>query len=170
MKKSLHRLYAPVAALVVLLALAACNAEVCLDRKSSIMTVSFYAFGDTTMRVRIDSLTVYGIGQPADSLLLDKLSVSSFQGALRSDRNATQYVLHYEQTGLNPRYSHDTLTFVYHAYVEFETAECGAIYNYVIDEFRYTTWQIIGAEMRTAEIDNHETENVRLYYYVPETE
>ncbi len=148
----------------------ACNTEACLDRKSSIMTVDFRAYGDTALAVRVDSLSVYGIGQPTDSLLLDRASVSSFQATLRSDKDTTQYVLYYDQYNLNPRYSRDTLTFIYHAYVQFETAECGAIYVYVIDEFRYTTWQIIQAEMRTPEIDNREIENVRLYYAVSESE
>ncbi len=157
-----------IAAILLLMLPIACNTEACLDSKSSVMTVSFYSFGDSTFAVTIDSVSVYGVGQPADSLLVDTARISSFRATLRSDRDTTQYVIRYDQHNLNPRYKRDTLTFVYHAYVKFDKAECGAIYNYVVDEFYYTTWQIIEAEMMTHEITNQEMENVRLYYYVPQ--
>ena len=170
--KRLFRILMPVVGVVaflgVMLLPTACNTEACLDSKSSIMTVGFYSFGDSSYAVTIDSVSVYGVGQPADSLLVDTARISSFQATLRSDKDTTQYVIRYDQRNLNPRYKRDTLTFVYHAYVKFDKAECGAIYNYVIDEFYYTTWQIVGAEMMTDEINNQDVENVRLYYYVSE--
>ena len=42
------------------------------------------------------------------------------------------------------------------------------MYNYVIDDFRYTTWQIVDARLMTQEFNNQDVENVLLYYYVPE--
>ena len=42
------------------------------------------------------------------------------------------------------------------------------MYNYVIDDFRCTTWQIVDAELMTSEVNNQDVENVRLYYYVVE--
>ena len=71
---------------------------------------------------------------------------------------------------LNPRYKFDTLTFVYHSYVKFESAECGAMFNYVIDDFRYTTHQLVSATLLTKEIDNLNIENVKLFYHVEEAE
>lgn len=76
----------------------------------------------------------------------------------------------YDQENLNPRYKFDTLTFVYHSYVKFESAECGAMFNYVIDDFRYTTHQLVSATLLTKEIDNLNIENVKLFYHVEEAE
>ena len=42
------------------------------------------------------------------------------------------------------------------------------MYNYVIGDFRYTTWQIVDARLMTTEVNNQDVETVRLYYYVPE--
>lgn len=144
----------------------ACNTEACLESKTSIFNAAFYAYGDSAAKVVVDSVSVYGVGQFNDSLLVDTANISSFQATLRSDRDTTQYVIRYDQHNLNPRYKRDTLTFVYHTYIEFESAECGAMYNYVIDDFRYTTWQIVDAELMTSEVNNQDVENVRLYYYV----
>ena len=146
----------------------ACNTEACLESKTSIFNTAFYAYGDSGVKVIIDSVSVYGVGQYRDSLLVDTANISSFQATLRSGRDTTQYVIRYDQHNLNPRYKRDTLTFVYHSYIEFESAECGAMYNYVIDDFRYTTWQIVDALLMTTEVNNQDVETVRLYYYVPE--
>lgn len=154
--------------LLPLLCSTACNTEACLESKTSIFSAAFYAYGDSGVKVIIDSVSVYGVGQYKDSLLVDTANISSFQATLRSDRDTTQYVIRYDQHNLNPRYKRDTLTFVYHTYIEFESAECGAMYNYVIDDFRYTTWQIVDARLMTQEFNNQDVENVLLYYYVPE--
>lgn len=145
-----------------------CNTEACLESKTSIFSAAFYAYGDSGVKVAIDSVSIYGVGQYKDSLLVDTANIASFQATLRSDRDTTQYVIRYDQHNLNPRYKRDTLTFVYHTYIEFESAECGAMYNYVIDDFYYTTWQIVDAQLMTPEFNNQDVENVRLYYYVPE--
>lgn len=147
-----------------------CGDDGCMENRSSIPLIAFYSDADTTQRVAIDSLTVWGIGQINDSLLLDTASVNQFMAPLRDGVDTTKYVLRYDQENLNPRYKFDTLTFVYHSYVKFDSAECGAMFNYVIDDFRYTTHQLVSATLLTKEIDNLNIENVKLFYHVEEAE
>ncbi len=145
-----------------------CNGEACLENKSSLFNVFFYSYGDSAVQVIVDSVSIYGIGPDSDLLLVDTSNISTFQATLRNDCDTTQYVLCYDQYDLNPRYKRDTLTFVCHSYIQFESAECGVMYNYVVDDFLYTRWQIVDAELLTPEINNQDVENIRLYYYVAE--
>lgn len=147
-----------------------CGDDGCMENRSSIPLIAFYSDADTTRRVSIDSLMVWGIGQINDSLLLDTASVSQFMAPLRDDMDTTRYVLRYDQKNLNPRYKFDTLTFVYHSNIKFESAECGAMFNYIIDDFKYTTHQLVSAKLLTREIDNMNIENVKLFYHVEEAE
>lgn len=55
-----------------------CGDDGCMENRSSIPLIAFYSDADTTQKVNIDSLTVWGIGQISDSLLLDTVSVSQF--------------------------------------------------------------------------------------------
>lgn len=150
---------------LVLLAAVSCGDTNCMENRSSVPYATFYNDSVVPQRITIDSVSVYGIGQPGDSLLLDTARrVSSTYLPLRDGRDTTRFVIRYEQRNLHPRYKADTLTIVYHSYVKFVSAECGAMFNYIIDSLGYTTWQLASAKVVQQEVNNREMENIQLFY------
>gem|GEM_PF-3718662 len=124
---------------------------------------------DTALSV--DSISIFGIGQPTDSMLLDSaVAVTQVYLPLRFTQDSTQYVIHYEQQGLSsPRYN-DTLTFVYRSYPYFVSIDCGAMYNFVIDTCRYTRNILDSVSVTVPEITNKNVESIRIFYTVSHTE
>ena len=97
MRKILTNLY-PLFRLIPFLAaiLHACNDAGCMDNRSSIPFAQFYQKGDLRSTISVDSLTIYGIGQKNDSLLVDSArSLSSVSLPFRYDDSITQFVLQY---------------------------------------------------------------------------
>ena len=150
---------------LVLVAAVSCGDSNCMENRSSVPYAVFYNDSVVPQRISIDSVSVYGIGQPGDSMLLDTARrVSSTYLPLRDGRDTTRFVIRYEQRNLDPRYKADTLTIIYHSYVRFVSAECGAMFNYIIDSLGYTTWQIASAQVVQREVNNLQAENVQLFY------
>ena len=96
------------------LVLSNCGSNGCVDNRSSIPLAQFYSYDAQETALSVDSISIFGIGQPTDSMLLDSaVAVTQVYLPLRFTQDSTQYVIHYEQQGLSsPRYN-DTLTFVY---------------------------------------------------------
>jgi hypothetical protein len=162
---------APIGALLLLLCMAAlpsCNNLGCLDNRSSIPLAGFYASNtDPVSSIAIDSISVYGLHQPADSMLLDSATaVSRLYLPLRSTDNSTQYVIRYLQHDLSSARYNDTITFVYQSYPYFESIDCGAMYRYRIDTCMYTRNILDSVGMVRTEIDNKEFESIRIFYVV----
>ena len=152
---------------LVICAFVSCNDTGCMENRSSIPYVTIYSDSTVPQPIYIDSLTVYGIGQVGDSMLLDTaMRVSSMFLPLRDNRDTTRFVIRYDQERINPRYKTDTLTLVYRSYVYFASAECGAMFNYIIDSLGYTTYQLQSAKLVRNEITNLSMENIQLFYHV----
>lgn len=164
--RKLYYCFASVAwSIVASLLLTACGSSGCYENRSSIPQAKFYAYNMPSQAVAIDSITVYGVGQPTDSLLLDAArNVSSMYLPFRNDADTTQYVIRYDllpSTAYN-----DTLTFVYRRYPYFISGDCGVVFNYTVDEFSYTRNMLDSAALVAPEVTNKEAETVQLFYYV----
>lgn len=147
------------------LLLTACGSSGCYENRSSIPQAKFYAYNMPSQAVAIDSITVYGIGQPNDSLLLDAAkNVSSMYLPFRNDADTTQYVIRYD---MSPSTAYnDTLTFVYRRYPYFISGDCGVVFNYTVDDFSYTRNMLDSAALVAPEVTNKEVETIQLFYYV----
>ena len=125
------------------LVLSNCGSNGCVDNRSSIPLAQFYSYDAQETALSVDSISIFGIGQPTDSMLLDS-----------------------EQQGLSsPRYN-DTLTFVYRSYPYFVSIDCGAMYNFVIDTCRYTRNILDSVSVTVPEITNKNVESIRIFYTV----
>ncbi len=151
----------------VVTGLTGCNGDGCIDNRSSIPMAQFYSYDAKETPLSIDSISIYGIGQSTDSVLLQATKgVTLVYLPLRFTQDSTQYVIHYEQRGLtSPRYN-DTLTFVYKAYPYFESVDCGAMYNFAIDTCRYTRNVLDSVSVTVPVITNKNQETVRIFYTV----
>ena len=55
----------------ITLLLGSCGSDGCVENRNSIPRAQFYAYGAQDLALSVDSISIYGIGQPTDSILLD---------------------------------------------------------------------------------------------------
>lgn len=149
-----------------ILLLCGCGASGCYENRNSIPRVALYAYNSPTQTIVADSITIYGVGQKSDSLLIECARVSSFTLPFRNDADTTSYVIRYDAKRLAANHITDTLTFAYRRYPYFISAECGVTFNYLIDTLIYTSHLLDSAALQVDEVTNNDIETLRLYYYV----
>lgn len=149
--------------------LSGCESSGCHENRSSIPQATLYASNNLTQKIAVDSISVYGIGQWQDSLLLDCAhNISSFKLPFRNDIDTTRYVIRFDMKALaSPQYN-DTLTFVYRRHPYFISGDCGVVFNYYIDNMHYTRNLLDSVALVAQEVNNIEQETIRLYYNVAE--
>ncbi len=170
-------LKAVVAVGAILLLFARCGDTACLDNRSSTPVVALYASGTSTA-ISIDSISVYGVGQVSGTPLVDSVAtLSSFDMPLPiittdAETDTVSYVIAYNFVdSLYAPYYNDTITFVYSCYPFFDSAECGAMYNYEIVDYSYTTHSFLDyMEVVQTTVNNVDAEHIRLYYEVEDEE
>ena len=130
---------------VCCLVLSNCGSNGCVDNRSSIPLAQFYSYDAQETALSVDSISIFGIGQPTDSMLLDSaVAVTQVYLPLRFTQDSTQYVIHYEQQGLSsPRYN-----------------------DFVIDTCRYTRNILDSVSVTVPEITNKNVESIRIFYTV----
>lgn len=144
--------------------LLSCGITECYENTSSIPLAGLYS-DSTLSSVSIDSITVYGIGAPGDSILLDnQSSITQIYLPFRVDNGGvTQYVFHYEQSAISDSIYNDTLTFVYTEIPHFESYECGAMYYFELESFSYTQNIIDSVAVTTDLFTNVDVETIEIY-------
>ena len=147
----------------------ACSSNGCHENRSSIPKAGLYAYNIPTVTIKMDSVTLYGIGQKNDALILDcARNVTSFTLPFRNDADTTQFVIQYDSYQLAAWGIRDTLTVIYERYPYFISGECGVVFNYAIDTVQYTRYLLDSVAVVTPEVTNQDIETMRLYYYVAE--
>lgn len=151
-------------ALSIIIIAVSCNNKECFDNQSTLPLAGLYSM-QTGSAITVDSLTVYGIGTPGDSILLDNSSnVSSLYMPMPLSGNAASFVIHFNNKELNYVQLYDTLTIKYDSYPQFVSNECGAIYKYDITDFSYTTHLIDSVAIPTMEFNNIDQEVIKIYF------
>lgn len=151
----------------MLLIICGCNSYECTDNKNSLPLAGFYSSEVVPEAIEIDSISIWGIDAPADSILLDSASnVQSVYLPFRIDEDVTKYVIHYNSKALSDSRYNDTIEFKYEIRPYFVSAECGAIYKYKMEEITHTNHLIDSVKCPTGEIDNIEFENIKIYFRV----
>ena len=154
-----------VAATMILSALAlgstACGDDSCYDNGSSLPLARFYTSGTSTT-VTVLNLTVRGIDEPGDSILIDNSSVSECYLPLRATVGTTQYELSYGDDEGETLLA-DTITFSYRPVPYFASHECGAMYNFEMSSLTSTHHIIDSVVLVNKVIDNSTSVAVRIY-------
>ena len=135
---------------------ASCNNDNCSGNSSGIPLAAFYSNGKP---VSISNLTVYGIGAPNDSVIIDKATASQVYMPFRLSTNSCKYVLNYNTEGK----ANDTITFNYDAIPYFESHECGAMYNFKINSTSHTTNAIDSIIIPNPMITNDDVVSIKVY-------
>ncbi len=166
----MSRLAAPLAIILLCIG-AACSNDECLDNKNSLPLAGFYSSSETPQAITLDSLTIFGIGAPGDSILHDSVrSLSQSYLPFRIDQGETRYVIRYLSGLLGIYRIADTITFRYDIEPWFVSSACGAVYNYKIKDIQTTHNIIDSVTCPGNEITNANIENLKIYFRVSVSE
>lgn len=151
------------ASAVMLLVLGACGSDGCQSSTACIPLAQLYS-SSTQRAITVDSMSVYGIGAPGDSMIVRcGRNVSQFSLPLRTSVGETKYVIHYDQKALSdPRYN-DTITLHYNVLPMFDSNECGVVYAFEISDYSCTDHLVDSMAMPYNRITNLTTVSVQLY-------
>lgn len=160
-----------ISALFLLAASVACNTTGCLNNQSSIPLAGCYS-SSTGDAVGIASVVEFhGVGAPNDSVLSPATSAANrIYLPMRSTASRVRWCLHYLQEGINTIALNDTISFYYRSIPYFASEECGAMYEYVIQECYYTTHLIDSVAVLDSVITNQDIEKIKIFFRTAEEE
>ena len=159
----------------LLLFLTSCSTSGCLENQSALPKALFYTAsvsesGDVTDRiVSIDSIQVWGVGSPGDSLLVDGRASSTYL-PLRSSASSVRFCFHYTQRNLSSSALNDTLTLTYTSDPRFISEECGAMYFYTVTSLSSTRHLIDSVRLTDSLVTNFDKETLRIYFRTQEAD
>lgn len=114
-----------------------CSSEECLQNRNALPLAGFYNAEDHKQKVTINSLEVYGIGAPGDSILSPGTQgINQLYLPFRLDQDTTRYVFRYLQEDLAQADIRDTVTFIYDRNPRFVSSACGVSYVFGIKKIR----------------------------------
>lgn len=138
--------------------IAACSNE-CYDNRNALPNAKFVIIEEgNEQEVRLDSVIVYGIGAPGDSILWEGASMTSLYLPFRIDSDTTKYVFNPARTAV-----YDTVTFIYSRIPRFVSAECGVSYIFKMKDIVNSGVLIDSVVCPLGEITNIASENIIFY-------
>lgn len=166
MRRFLYRFFPLFSVVLIALGLS-CSNEECFENKNSLPLAGFYSSGDDPKTISLDSISIYGLDVPGDSILQDSVrGLSQSYLPFRIDENSTTYVIQY-LSGLSGMLRvRDTITFNYEIVPYFVSAACGAIYKYEMTSIETTHYFIDSVACPLKVIDNQNIENLKIYFNV----
>ncbi|MBR5087324.1 MAG: hypothetical protein IKX31_10010 [Muribaculaceae bacterium] len=148
--------YCACATVMALVAMVSCNNDNCMGNSTGIPLAAFF---NNDKKVTISNLTVYGIGAPNDSTIINNTNANQVYLPLRITQTSCQYVLNYNTEGIE----NDTLTFNYDIIPYFESRECGAMYNFKITSWEHTYNAIDSVRIPDPMITNSDVVTINIY-------
>lgn len=148
--------------------MASCAGDGCTSGTSSVPLVGFYS-ASTQKAIVIDSLTVYGIDAPGDSMLTNcGRNMKQIELPLRLSSKSVQFVFHYDQQAISDERYNDTITLNYDALPYFESDECGVFYVFDITGHHHTSHLIDSMAVTFPHVNNLSIETVKLFFRTQE--
>lgn len=164
----LKRVFGPLMFLSLTLGIiAGCSTSECYDNKNSLPLAGFYSSEETPSSITLDSISIYGLGAPGDSILQDSVKgLKESYLPFRIDQESTTYVIQYLSGLLGIYHIADTITFNYKIIPMFVSAACGTVYYYKMDTIVTTHYVIDSVTCPLGEITNANIENLKIYFRV----
>lgn len=145
--------------------LVSCGSDECYDNRNSLPLAGLYS-AQTKQAISLDSISVWGIGVPNDSLVLDTArNVQQIYLPFKIDETRTSFVIRYDALRKrNPYTPNDTITFSYQNVPVFESQACGVFYEFKDVTIKYTTHFIDSVACPNGFIDNTPATNLQIYF------
>lgn len=154
---------------LLVLAGSGCATSECFDNQNSLPLAGFYSSGENPQAVSLDSISIYGVGAPGDSILVDSVrTISQVYLPFRIDEPYTTYIIRY-LGGLAGLYRiSDEIKFSYDIVPMFVSSACGTVYYYKITGIEHTDNFIDSVVCPKGVITNENIENLKIYFRVSE--
>lgn len=165
MKTNQSRFFQQAVLLVLLLGAAllpSCTQEeLCEDVTQNPMGVRFYALtGETSSAVTVDSLTVYGVGMPQDSIYANQLEVQALELLLDPSKDSTGFVMVFPLAT-------DTIWVKYQRHATLISVECGFMEEYTLLSATFTENVIDSLVINTDLVTNQADEHIQIFIPAP---
>ncbi len=155
----------------VLFCAAGCSSDECEGNKNALPLAGFYNTFIPDQKVSVDSLQIFGMGAPGDSILSEgKTPKSEIYIPFRIDNDVTRYVFRYLYRDYIKAGIADTISFIYSRTPRFVSEACGVSYLFDIKEIRTTHNLIDSVTCPQGIITNADIENIRIYFRIKLTE
>lgn len=165
---SLNRILFYIAICVATMFAAGCSDD-CIENRNALPLAGFYYADKPTEVVTLDSLEVYGVGAPEDSILSRARVVKSqLYLPFRIDSDVTQYV--FEDKHKRAEGKKDVVTFRYARTPRFVSAGCGVSYYFSIESITTQGVLIDSVVCPQGYIDNANIENLKIFFKSEEVE
>lgn len=152
--------------IALLPALTSCNTSGCTENRNAVPLAAFLDPA-TDASITLDSLSIYGVGQPNDSILSPAgLRVSQVYLPMRPTHSSVKWCLDYKWKQLDYPELNDTIAFDYTSTPIFASEECGVYYRYLITRMTYTDHLIDHVEIVDSLITNIDKVYVNIYFRV----
>lgn len=146
-----------------------CSTSECYDNQNSLPLAGFYSSEEVPASIALESISIYGVGAPGDSVLQDSVrNISEVYLPFRIDQNSTTYQIFY-LSGWPGLYGiFDEITFNYEIIPMFVSSACGTVYYYKMTSIDHTDNFIDSVVCPTGEITNANIENLKIYFKTQE--
>lgn len=150
------------------LALASCSTDECYDNRNALPLADLYSSEPTPQRISLDSISVWGVGVPRDSMLLDAArNVQQIYLPFSIERPSASFVIRYDALRrIDPSVPDDTLSFSYKQRPVFESQACGVFYRFDDIAVSHTSFLIDSVTCPKGYIDNSPSANLHIYFRV----
>ena len=140
-----------------------CANKECYDNQNSLPLAGFFSSELPGRALSLDSVSIFGLGAPRDSLLADSASgLTEVYLPFRNDAPTTTFVFRYD--GLHGAMAPDTVTFRYNTQPWFVSEACGVIYRYHIEGIDHTRHLIDSVVCPEGVITNAPGRNINIYF------
>lgn len=144
-----------------------CNPDECYDNQNALPLAGFYDSSDTLTQVSVDSLEVYGIGAPGDSILSDgRRAKTELYLPFRLVSDTTTYVFRYLHERLAASDITDTVSFIYTREPRLVSASCGVSYLFTMQKIEFTRQLIDSVTCPFGFISNKPITNLKIFFRV----
>ena len=149
---------------------ASCGTDECYDNRNSLPLADLYSSSEAPRAITIDSISVWGVGVPRDSMILDTArNVSQIYFPFRIDEEKTSFVIRYDAIRrILPSAPDDTISFTYRNVPVFESQACGVFYRFDDVKISHTSFLIDSVVCTQGYIDNLPKANLRIYFRTQE--
>lgn len=155
---------------VTLWGLSSCNTSGCTENRNAVPLAAFLD-PTTDASITLDSLSIFGIDQPNDSILSTAgARVSQVYLPMRPTHSSVKWCISYKWKRLDYPELNDTIAFDYTSTPIFASEECGAYYRYLITEMTYTDHLIDRVEIVDSLITNVDKVYINIYFRVENDE
>lgn len=168
---TLHKALAIVAATSSMMLIASCQIGVCTDNKTSIPCAEF--FNEQNKEISLTKVSIRGEGAVDDAeLYTSDQSLSTIYLPLKATAKESTFIFHYagndsidKETGekiIDTRFD-DKVSLYYSATPYFAGEECGAMYNYYLNDIRHTSNLIESIEITNPFVTNNGAVGIKIF-------